>query len=161
MLPVPFYYTLLLLCWIYALLKGGAPERIGATIIGAGSILSLAAVSAPASSFGSVEIGVFLVDIACLVAFVVLALRAERYWPLWVAALQVIGIAGHAVKLVDPEVIRRAYAFALVFWSYPMLLLLALGTWRHQQRLTRFGADPSWSTSLRRSEPPPRTGPTG
>ena len=63
----------------------------------------------------------------CLAAFLILALRAERYWPLWVAALQVIGTAGYFVKLADPDVIRRAYAFALAFWSYPMLLLIALG----------------------------------
>lgn len=145
MLPVPVYYALLVLCWVYALLKGGAPERIGASIIGTGSVLSLVALSGPARMFMSVEIGVFLVDVACLVAFLILALRAERYWPLWIAGLQLIGTTGHAVKMVDPEIIRRAYQFVLVFWSYPMLLLIVLGTWRHQQRLAKFGIDRSWS----------------
>lgn len=159
MLRVEFYYLLLVLCWGYALLKGGAPERIGATTIAIGSILSLAALSSPARSYRSVEIGIFLVDVVCLLVFLVLALRANRYWPLWVTALQAIGTAGHALRLVDPTMIRWGYAFALAFWSYPMLALIALGTWRHQRR-ARLGVDRSWSNSSGRSVRVPPPGPT-
>lgn len=155
MFSLPFYYTLLVLCWLYAFLKGAAPERIGATILAAGSLLTLATISRQNVSYASVEIGVFLVDLAALVAFIILALRAERFWPLWIAALQFLGTAGHVVKLVDPEMIRKAYAVAAIFWSYPMLLLIVLGTWRHQQRLKRFAVDRSWSSSFGRSGPPP------
>lgn len=154
------YYLLLVLCWMYATLKGGLPERIGATILVLGSALTVAALSNLAIRFGSVEIGVFLVDVATLVAFVILALRAERYWTSWVAALQLIGLAGHAVKFAEPGTIRSAYAFALAFWGYPMLLLIALGTWRHQKRLARSGEDKSWSSSSGPSDPGPPTGPT-
>lgn len=157
---VIFYFSLLFACWAYALLKGAAPERIGASIIGIGSILTVLAASGSAHRFASVEIGIFIVDVGCFVAFLVLALRAERYWPLWIAGLQLIGTSGHAVKLVDPEVIRRAYWFIQAFWSYPMLLLIVLGTFRHQQRLARFGADRSWSSSWGRSARKPETGPT-
>ena len=55
---------------------------------------------------------------------------------------------------------RSAYAFVLGFWGYLMLFILALGTWRHQQRLAKFGADRSWSTSWRRSGLRPEIGPT-
>lgn len=140
------YYVLLALCWIYALVRGGLPEQIGAAIIVIGSQLSVAALSANAARFRSVETGLLVVDVATLISMVFLALRADRYWPLWVAALQVLGTAGHALKFADPEVIRRAYAFILAFWSYPMLALLVSGTWRHQQRLARFGSDQSWSS---------------
>lgn len=146
-MPLWFYYTLLALCCALTFLKGGAPERIGTAILAIGSILTLAALWGRTNHYRSVDVGVLLVDVACLLAFLVLALRAERYWPLWITALQIIGTAAHGVKLADPAIIGRAYAFALAFWSYPMLLLLALGTWRHQRRLARHGADPSWSTS--------------
>jgi hypothetical protein len=159
MAQVVFYFALLFTCWVYALLRGAAPERIGATVIGVGSIVTVLAASGPTNRFASVEIGIFLVDVACLVAFLLLALRANRYWPLWIAGLQLIGTAGHAVKLVDPEVIRRAYWFIQGFWSYPMLLLIVLGTWRHQRRLAKFGVDNSWSSSWRRSGARPETGP--
>jgi len=158
---VIFYFSLLFACWAYASLKGAAPERIGASVIGIGSILTVLTASGPANRFGSVETGIFIVDVGCLVAFLILALRAERYWPLWIAGLQLIGTAGHAVKLVDPEVIRRAYWFIQAFWSYPMLFLIVLGTYRHQRRLKMFGVDRSWSSSWRRSGPKPETGPTG
>lgn len=156
------YLVLLIGCCGYAFLRGGGPEKIGAAILAIGSFLTLIALSTFSVRYSSVEVGVFLVDVATLVAFLALALRAERHWTLWVAALQIIGTAAHAVKLVDHEIIRRAYAIALVFWSYPMLALIVLGTWRHQQRLVRFGSDRSWSSSSARSAPPapPGAGPT-
>lgn len=160
MLPVPVYYALVVVCCGYALLKGAAPERIGTAILVVGSLLSLAARSSPAGRFGSVETGVFVVDIVCLGAFLILALRAARYWPLWIAGLQLIGTAGHLVKLVDPGVMRNAYAIVLVIWGYLMLFILAWGTYRHQQRLKKFGVDRSWSSSWGRSGPTQETGPT-
>jgi hypothetical protein len=160
MLPYQIYCSILAVCWIYAVFKGGPPEKIGATVIGVGSLLSLAAMSNPAARFGAVEEGVFLVDLAAFVAFLVLALRAERYWPLCIAALQAIGTAGHAAKLLDPGVIRSAYAFALSFWTYPMLLLVVIGTWNHQKRLARNGVDKSWSSSSDRWDRRPPAGPS-
>ena len=136
------YTSLLLLCWAYALGRGGAPERLGATILAIASFLTAIAWR---GSFRSVEVGVVLIDILCSLAFIALALRADRFWPLWLAALQVGGTAGHAVKLIDPSIIPRAYAFMLAAWAYPMLVLLVAGTWRHQRRLARFGFDKSWS----------------
>lgn len=155
------YFTLVGICWLYAMFRGGAPERSGATVLAVGSILTVLAVSGPTQRFGSVELGIFLVDVAALVAFLLIALRAERLWPLWVTALQAIGTAGHAVKLADPDVIPRAYAFVLAFWSYPMLLLLVVGTYRHQRRMARFGADKSWSSFSDRWGRGRRTGPIG
>lgn len=157
MLSLPLYYALLLSCWTYALLKGGAPERIGTTLVLVGSLLTLAAISSQAGSYSSVETGVFIVDLATLLAFLALAIRAQRFWPLWIAALQLIGTLGHIVKLVDPHLIPKAYAFAAIVWSYPMLLILALGTFNHQRRLKRNGSDPSWSSSFGRSPPTPPT----
>lgn len=159
MLPLPIYYGLLLACWAYAHLRGGAPERIGTTIVLVGSLLTSAALSGQ-GRYASVEMGVFLVDTAALVAFLILALRAERYWPLWLTALQLIGITGHVVKAAAPDIIPKAYAFAAIFWTYPMLLLLAVATWRHQRRLARNGVDPSWSAFSVRSGRAPPSGPT-
>lgn len=140
------YDILMLSCWAYALLRGGAPERIGATVLVAGSYLSLYAFSGLPGGFTSLEAGVFRVDIAVFIAFLILALFAERFWPMWVASLQAMGTAGHLVKVVDPTIVPWAYAIVLLIWSYPIILLMVLGTWRHQKRLARFGADKSWST---------------
>ena len=140
-----FFYLLLLVCCGYALLRGGAPERIGAAIYAVGTGLTVLARGEAAIRYGSVEVGALIVDVAALIAFLVLALRARRLWPLWMTAFQAISSAGHIAKLADPEMIRWAYAFLLGIWSYPMLLLLAIGTYNHRQRLKRFGSDPAWS----------------
>ena len=114
-----------------------------------GSLLTLATISAQGANYRSVEIGVFFVDLATFAAFLALALRAERFWPSWLAALQLLGALSHIIKLMDPALPPRAYAVAAIFWSYPMILLLALGTWRHQRRLRRLGFDRSWSSPRR------------
>ena len=153
------FAILLIACCYLAWRYGGGPERIGVAILTIGSVLTLAVVSAPVSRFHSVEIGILLVDTVALLSFLALALFAERLWPLWVTSLHAVGTAGHAVKLVDPQVIGSAYQFALAFWSYPMLLLIALGTWNHQKRLARFGVDKSWSSFSGRSGHRPPAGP--
>jgi hypothetical protein len=158
---VPHYVIfdlLLLLSCGYAVWHGGPPERVGAAIYVAGVLLTQLAASGAAGRYASVEAGILVVDAAMLLALLGLALHAERFWPLWVTALHGISTAGHVVKLVAPEVIPWAYAFALAFWSYPMLLLLVLGTWQHRKRLARHGADKSWSTFSSRSAPARRAG---
>ena len=128
----------------------------------AGSILTMAAlVASTAAIYRNLELEIFLVDVATFLGFLFLALRADRLWPLCITALQIVGTAGHAVKLVDPQILPYAYAFALRFWGYPMILLIVLGTWNHQRRLARFGVDKSWSSSSGRSATRPPTGPTG
>jgi hypothetical protein len=161
MLPVQIFYAILAFCCLYAAVQGGTPERIGAAIFLGAAILTTAALSAPSARWGTVEAGVFAVDVVMLGALIALALSAERLWPLWVTALQLIGTAGHAAKLASPEVIREAYAFVMAFWSYPMLSLLVFGTWNHQRRLAKFGVDKSWSSSSGRSATRPPTGPIG
>jgi hypothetical protein len=159
MLPIELYYAFAIVCSVYAGLKGAGPERIGAAVILVGSALTTVGMSGPSSRYTYVESGALLVDGAALVAFLFLSLRAERFWPLCVTALQIVGTAGHAVKLLDAEVLRAAYAFAMAVWSYPMWFLVVLGTWNHQKRLARNGVDRSWSSFSRRSGPRPPAGP--
>jgi hypothetical protein len=145
MIKLVAFNVLLFACCGYALLRGGAPERIGAAIYAVGTGLTVIARQEAAIRYGSIEFGALIVDLAALIAFLVLALRARRFWPLWIAAFQAVGTAGHIARLADPEMMRWTHAFLLGIWSYPMLLLLAIGTHNHQQRLKRFGSDPAWS----------------
>ena len=153
------FLILLIACCAFVFLRGGAPEWIGMAIYAAGSVLTFVAVSAPPIRFRGIEVGVFIVDIGVFIGFVLLALRAERYWPLWVSALIGLGLVGHLAMLLHPRVIPWAYAVVLSIWSYPILLLMVVGTVLHQRRLKRNGADPSWTRS---SAPPgPPTPPPG
>ena len=154
-----FYLTLLLSCCAYALLRGGAPERIGVLVVAANAVLSFAVVSAPPIRFQGVEIGVFIVDAIAFVAFAFLAVRADRFWPIWVSAFLGLGVLGHLAQWLGPDVIPWAYAAVLSIWSYPILGIIALGTWHHQRRLAHVGVDNSWSTSSSPWDPRPPVGP--
>jgi hypothetical protein len=141
-----YFRAFLILCCSYAWWKGGGPERVGSTIFFVGVVLTRLAESEWATRWSGVENGVFAVDLGTFVALAALALTAERFWPLWLTALQLLATTGHVVKMADPTLIRWGYAFIIAIWSYPMLALIALGTWRHQRRVARFGADKSWSS---------------
>lgn len=143
---------LLVTCCGYALWKGGAPERITAAIFFVGVVLTSFAGPKGPLRWTSVEMGVLTVDIAALIGFTLVALHAERFWPIWLTALHAIAVAGHAVKIADPDLLRWGYAFALAVWSYPMLLLIAGGTWCHRRRLARDRRDPDWSSPIRRAK---------
>ena len=68
-----------------------------------------------------VEGGALAVDLAVLVAFIVVALHSDRFWPLWVAGLQLTTSIAHFLKAIDPHLIPQAYGLAVRFWSYPIL----------------------------------------
>jgi hypothetical protein len=140
-----FYLVLLIASCVYAFFRGGAPERIGIGIIAGNAVLTFFLVSAPPIRFHGVEVGVFSVDVLAFLGFVALALRANRFWPIWVSALLGLGVLGSLAMLLHPRVIPWAYAVVLSIWSYPILLLVALGTHGHRRRLKRNGADPSWT----------------
>lgn len=139
-----YFVALLLLCTVYALVAGGSPERVAAILY----LLSCAASYlswTKAGTWHEVELGVFLVDVVTFALFCLLALRADRFWPIWVSALLGLGVLGHLARVAEPGLFWWAYAVALTIWSYPILALIAFGTWAHRRRLARFGADPSWS----------------
>lgn len=140
------FVALLAACCVYAWWGGGAPERIGAAIFATGSALSHFAYVLSKRHFSDVEIGILVVDVATFFAFLALATRANRFWPIWMTGLLGIGIVAHLAMKSSPQILPYAYRFVLSAWSYPMLALIAIGTWQHRRRLKLFGADPSWST---------------
>ena len=97
------------------------------------------AISPLQQRYAGVEEGLMLVDLGVLVGFVAVALRSKRFWPLWIAGLQLTTSIGHLLKGIDQELLPRAYGAALQFWSYPILLVLAAGTFRHHQRAKQVG----------------------
>ena len=153
MLRIAFFWFTLSAVAGYALWRGGGPERAVAILL----LLATGATIVVRPSgplFDDVETGVLLVDGALFLGLLAVAVRAERYWPLWMTALQGIALAGHGAKAVNPYVIPFTYAILLAFWAYPMLALLAVGTWRHRRRLRKFGTDRSWTRSWLPSRDP-------
>jgi hypothetical protein len=38
------------------------------------------------------------------------------------------------MKMMSSDLVPIAYAYALRFWSYPILIILGIAVWRHQRR---------------------------
>jgi hypothetical protein len=154
------FLALLVLCTLYALWAGGGPERVGATVYALSVAATHLAMTAHDQHWLNVEVGVFTVDVVTFLAFILIALRADRFWPLWVSAFLGLGVLGHLGRLAEPGAFWWAYAVVLTIWSYPIVMLFALGAFLHRRRLALYGADRSWVSSSGRSDPAPPAGPT-
>lgn len=131
------FRILLVLVALYALVRGRRDERQVGIIFVVGVIATELVLPAPRQRFAGVELPLMLVDVAVFLGFTWVALRSERFWPLWIAAFQLTAIFGHVLKAIDIHLFSRAYAAALLVWAYPMLLVLAVGTWRGARRANR------------------------
>ena len=129
-----FFRILLAIVALYALLRGRRDERIVCGILVVGVIATHLVISPVQNRFAGVEMAVMTVDLLVFVGFLWVALVSERFWPLWIAGLQLTTIIGHVLKSMDTTLFPRAYGAALVFWSYPIVLILAIGTWRTHRR---------------------------
>ena len=136
----PFIYWIVLVgVAIYAFLRGKADERFAAAICVLATFATKLVISPVASRYSGLEFGVLTVDLLTLVGFVVIALRTERFWPLWVAGLQLTTLVAHVLKAVQVDLMPHAYAAAGRFWVYPIFLIIAVGTWRSHQRARQDG----------------------
>jgi hypothetical protein len=131
------YWLLLAAVSAYAFLRGRFDERLAAVICIVATLVTWLFNSPLQQRFSGVEVGVLAADMVALIGFTALALRSERFWPLWVAGLQLTTILAHALKAVHFDLVPQAYAAAARFWVYPIFLIIVIGTWRSHQRTRR------------------------
>ncbi len=117
MLPRYLFWAILLCTFAYAMWRGRSDERIAAGVCLLASIATRFAISPLSERYTGVEVGLLMIDGAVLAAFVGIALRSKRFWPLWVAGLQLTSSLSHLMKVVEIDLLPRAYAAAAVFWS--------------------------------------------
>ena len=119
------FWTLLATSCIYAYWRGRWDERLAATVC---LVATIATITLPAPS--QVENRELLIDLIMLAVFVLMALRSMRFWPLWVAGLQLTITTSHVMKAIEGNLIPQVYAMAERIWSYPILVILIVATWR-------------------------------
>lgn len=135
MFGAPIFLSLLLLSCSYALWRGSRDAQIVAIACCLATLATHFAIAPLRERYTSVEEGVLIVDALTLLVFVLVALRSDRFWPLWIAGLQLTTAVGHMLKGVNIDLLPHAYGAALRFWSYPILIILAVGAYRHHRRV--------------------------
>src|SRR5919112_5784779 len=113
--PLAYYSVLLIVCG-YAFLRGRRDERAAAATCIVATIATHIMTSPVVTSFSRVETGVFLVDVLALIAFTAVALRSDRFWPLWLAGFQLTTLLSHLLKALQLDLMPQAYAAAARFW---------------------------------------------
>ena len=139
MLPRPVFWSILLLICLYAFWHGRRYERIAAAVCLLASIATHFVIGPVPHRYSGIEYGLFGIDLVVLAVFIGIALRSDRFWPLWTAGLQLTISMSHVLKAVDLNLMARAYAAAAVFWSYPILLIIAAASWRQHRRGSKPG----------------------
>jgi hypothetical protein len=117
----------------YALWRGRSDERIVALVCLGATLASRFAFSPLNVRYSGVETGLLVIDLLVLGTFLFVALRSRRFWPLWVAGLQLTSSTAHLMKAIDEHLLPVAYGAAIALWSYPILIILAVATWRGQR----------------------------
>jgi len=141
------FLLLLVTSCLYALSRGGGPERwVAGIIIGMGALDPLVHVVTPLE-YATVDPGHLFIDVFAWLCLFAVALRANRFWPLCIVSLQTISIVAHSARLVDVTIHPKAYMIMQIASSYPLLVVLMVGTFYHQKRLKSIGTDRSWRNS--------------
>lgn len=133
------YYIFLVACCGYTIYRGSRSEYFGAAIMIIGSVSTLVVSRLFGTSWTSVEVGIFAVDIVAFFALIYLAFKSDRFWPIWATAFQLLAVTIHPTMMVMPRITPWAFGTGAVFWAYPMLLALALGSFEHRPLVAEHG----------------------
>lgn len=132
----------------YAITRGGMPERIVAGLLLVAAGVSLG-VGKPADQYRTLDTTQLAVDLVLLAALLLVAARANRFWPLWICALHLLAIGIHLIRAVDPAIVPWVYWWMIGKIAYPICLALVLGTWHLQRRTRLQGVRPADWSALR------------
>jgi hypothetical protein len=140
---IGFFLFLLAVCG-YSVWRGGAPERLAAVACLLATAATVAGTLPRENDFASLEPEVLVIDLLLLAALLGIALKANRFWPIFATAAHSIAVAVHLAKAANPLLVGPVYAFASSGTSLLVLLVLWMGTMRHRRRLRVYGSDPPW-----------------
>lgn len=133
---------------VIAFMRGAGPERYLASILFA----MLAVDRIWHELFGAnadyhrVDIWHLSVDIAVFFAIMPVAIHANRLYPLWIGAAQLIALVSHFARVLMIGVDGLAYAIMDRLPSYIQLIAMAVGLACHISRRKRLGNYRSWRT---------------
>ena len=139
----------LLLLILIALWRGAGPERWSAAVFIGMFLLDRLYhfVLGSGARYGTMDLGHFCIDSIAAIAFVAIALRANRIYPLCLAALQVVAVVSHVIRAISVAVAGGAYSILMIAPSYLQIAVFGAGLCLHLRRSRTFRHYPSWLVS--------------
>lgn len=121
------YWVMTLCCCLYAAIEGGKPGRVGAALIVFITIIGFFIALMEQRSWGHTVYPLLLVDTLCLLAFLTLALKSNRLWPLWTTACALATVTTHLASIAQIGIPPSIYHGLKGLWAIPMQLLMVRG----------------------------------
>ncbi len=83
------------------------------------------------------ESGILIVDVAALAIFLFVAIRADRWWPLFATALLMVSMLGHLARESNPLFLSQGYSIAgLAVYGVEVVLAIGIARARWRARAT-------------------------
>lgn len=112
---------------------GGAPERlVGITLLAAVALSQVSHALPP--TFIRADLALLAIDAATAIVVGAIAIRADRFWPIWAATLLVQTVLGHALRIADPTLFPWLYWLTCTVWAWPIQTVLLIGSILHHRR---------------------------
>lgn len=141
-LPHWVWPTILLSVCALAVWRGRDEERLAAGGQLANWALTILLVRLNAGVISTdVQWGVLIADAALLAGLLWIAMRSERYWPLFAAAFHLLVVVVHLGRIVDPRISGWAYITAGLVFAYLVLFTIGYGSLTARNTAGGSGAD--------------------
>ncbi len=129
-----------------AVARGGQPEKWCAAIMaGEAAVDLLILLAVGPRSFGEFDLSRIMLDGVASAMLIAVAMRANRLYPLGLAASQIVALIGSIAVLLAGEGMAQAFWAMTQLPLFLQLALLAGGTLAHRLRVARIGAYNGWS----------------
>jgi hypothetical protein len=120
------FWLLTALCCGYAAMAGGRDGRRVALAYIVGCLATLLAWFVQ-RDWTHTHYATFLVDALLLPIFWSIALRSDRWFPIWITGFHLVSVVSHVASLLVSHYAFKLYFFLQSFWSVPMLVILTIG----------------------------------
>jgi hypothetical protein len=144
-----FWLTFAALLWLLSLAyrHGGQPEKLAAiAYVTAFMIVPIIRLISGPGTFESFDLVLFVVEMLILIIVFCIALKANRLWPLFSAALQLFVVSAHVAKLIELKGMIGVYWGMTTIPTYLQFVLLYISVRMHSIRLRQRGLYPDWDT---------------
>jgi hypothetical protein len=129
---------------ILTFLRGGAPERVLAGVLMAAALCSGICIRL-VHHLSHEDCWIFVaVDIVAFMLMLVVALKANRVYPLWIGAIELVMLISHLWRLSFLQALPHAHTMLHGIAAITQLLVLAVGLAAHMRRDRSQAAAINW-----------------